>query len=126
MEVIHTCIWVDDLEKAREFYIDGLGLTESNSFTLNGTINVFVGGETAEIQFKYNPERTIDSSRNRSRLDHIAIGVDDLDSTLENLTETTNCPVIDGPRTVEAAGSYIAFVEGPQGYAVELVEPISE
>lgn len=125
MDVIHTCIWVDDLEKARAFYVDGLGLTETDSFTVDGTANVFVGGETAEIQFKHNPEQTIDSSRDRSRLDHIAIGVDDLDTTLERLTETTNCPVIDGPRTVEAAAAYVAFVEGPQGYVVELVEPIA-
>ncbi|MCQ4334282.1 VOC family protein [Natronomonas sp. F2-12] len=121
MDVIHTAIRVSDLEEAREFFVDGLGLEENWSFTLDGVENVYVGGEHGEIQLRYDPEGD-DPESNRETIDHLAVSVDDADAETERMVEETGCEVIKGPLTVEAAGARVAFIEGPDGYVVELVE----
>jgi lactoylglutathione lyase len=120
-DVIHTAIWVPDLEPALEFY-ETLGLTESHRFTRDGIQNVYLGGEGGEIQFRYDGDRTV--SPDRSDLDHIALSVDDVDAEFERVVEATGCPVVDEPTTVEVAGARVAFVEDPNGYVVELVEAL--
>ncbi|MGM0604510.1 MAG: VOC family protein [Halobacteriota archaeon] len=123
MDVIHTAIWVSDLEDARRFFVDGVGLSENWSFTLDGIENVYVGGEYGEIQLRYDPDRDAPDS-DRSTLDHVALSVDDVDAECDRIVERTGCAVIEGPMTVDPAGSRVAFLEGPDGYVVELVEAL--
>jgi lactoylglutathione lyase len=121
MDVIHTAIRVSDLEEARAFFVDALGLEEKWSFTLDGIENVYVGGEHGEIQLRYDPDVDVPEG-DRERIDHLAVSVDDADAETERMVEETGCEVVDGPVTVEAAEARVAFIEGPDGYVVELVE----
>ncbi len=121
MDVIHTAIWVSDLDNAREFFVDGLGLEENWSFTLDGITNVYVGGENGEIQLRYSDDHD-EPNPDRETIDHIAVSVDDVDAETTRMVEETGCEVVDGPLTVEAAGARVSFIEGPDGYVVELVE----
>lgn len=121
MDVIHTAMWVSDLDEARAFFVDALGLEENWSFTLDGIENVYVGGEHGELQLRYDPEHEIPEG-DRSRMDHVAVSVDDVDSETTRMVEETGCEVLDGPLTVEAADARVSFIEGPEGYVVELVE----
>jgi len=121
MDVIHTAIWVSDLKEARDFFVDGLGLEENWSFTLDGVENVYVGGEHGEIQLRYDPSRD-DPTPDRETIDHVAVSVDDADAETERVAEETGCTVLDGPLTVEDAEARVSFVEGPDGYVIELVE----
>lgn len=123
MDVIHTAIWVSSLDDGREFFVDGLGLDENWSFTFNGVENVYVGGEHGELQLRYDPERPAPEP-DRMVLDHVAVSVDDVDAKFERVIERTGCDVVDGPTTVEVAGARVAFIEGPDGYVVELVEDL--
>lgn len=123
MDVIHAAIWVADLEAARAFFVDALGLDVTRSFTFRGVENVFVGGEHGAIQLRYDPERDAPDP-DRSDLDHVAVGVDDADATCERMVAETGCAVHAGPMTVDAAGARVAFIEGPEGYVVELVEDL--
>lgn len=121
MDVIHTALWVSDLEQTREFYIDGLGLQENWSFTADdGVENVYIGGEHAEFQFKYDPEGgpEIDSGT----MAHVAVGVDSTDDTFEQLVERVDPPIHEEPTTMGDIDRRVAFVEDPNGYVVELVE----
>ncbi|MEF8812208.1 MAG: VOC family protein [Halovenus sp.] len=77
MDVIHTATWVSDIEQAREFFVDALGLEEKWSFTLDGVTNVYVGGEHGEIQLRTDP-KTDTVSPDRETLDHIAVSVEEL------------------------------------------------
>jgi len=123
MDVIHAALWVADIDRTREFYVDALGLTENWSFTADGGVeNVYIGGEHAEFQFKYDPAggRTIDSGT----LDHVAVGVDSVDDVFERLVERADPPVHEGPTTMEHIGRRVAFVEDPDGYVLELVERV--
>lgn len=121
MDVIHTAIWVSDLDEARTFFVDALGLEEKWSFTLDGVENVYVGGEHGEIQLRYDPDHD-EPAPDRKTIDHLAVSVDDAEAETERMVAETGCEVVDGPLTVEAAGARVAFIEGPDGYVVELVE----
>jgi len=108
MDVIHAALWVADIDRTREFYVDALGLTENWSFTADGGVeNVYIGGEHAEFQFKYDPAggRTIDSGT----LDHVAVGVDSVDDVFERLVERADPPVHEGPTTMEHIGRRVGL-----------------
>lgn len=121
MDVIHTAVWVSDLDEVRAYYEETLGLEHTWDFELDGVTNYYVAGEAdAEIQFKHDPDRT--EPVEPAGIDHIAVSVDDTDAVLERITESTGYDVVNGPLTVEPADAYVAFVEAPDGYVVELVE----
>lgn len=121
MNVIHSALWVSDLDATEAFYIDALGLDHTRESTRDGIKNVFVAGNNGiEIQFKcpIKEEREM----NPSGIDHIAIEVDDTDAIIRRLEKQTDCKVVDGPRTIEEANAHIAFVEDPDGYMLEIVQ----
>jgi lactoylglutathione lyase len=121
-DAIHTAVHVRDLESMLDFYVAGIGLEKTRSFTFRGVENHYVGGEHGEIQFKYDPELT-DPVEHGTGLDHLAVGVADVDATFESLVDSHDPPVEDAPMTVEPAGNArVAFVRDPEGYVCELVE----
>ena len=123
MDVIHTCIWVSDMDDAKEFYLDGIGLEEHRSATLGGVENVWLGGEHGEIQLRYADDHPAPSP-DRADFDHLALSVDDVDGEVERIVDETGATVLDGPRTVDVANARIAFLEGFDGYVIELVEDL--
>lgn len=121
MDIIHTAIWVSDLDQTRRFYIDALGLEHTWDFVRDGVTNYYVSGSSkTEIQFKYDPNRA--EPVEPSGIAHLAVEVDDTDDTLEHMVDETGCAILDGPMVVEPANTYVAFIEDPDGYGVELVE----
>jgi len=123
MDVIHTAIWVEDMDAAREFFVEGLGLEENWSFTADGIENVYVGGEHGEIQLRTDTEHDTDTA-DRETLDHIAVSVDDVQAETERVVEKTGCSVLEGPVVMEKADAHVSFIQGPDGYVVELVESL--
>ena len=122
MDIIHTAVWVSDMDEVRAYYEDFLGLEHTWDFELDGVLNYYVGGEDgAEIQFKHDPER---APPEPAGVDHIAVTVEDTDAMVERLEAETDYGVVDGPLVVEPADSYVAFIEAPDGYVVEFVEPL--
>lgn len=121
MEVLHSALWVSDLERTLEFYVDTLGLEKTHEFTSgDGATNVYVAGEHGtEIQFKHDPDRDTPSA---DGFDHIALTVDDTDAEVERLVEGGACTLRRGPLTSDAVDARIAFIEDPEGYGIELIE----
>lgn len=124
MEVIHTAIEVSDIEATYAFYVDALGLERHWHFTADdGVENHYVGGDgNAELQFKYDPDGAAPPAP--AGIDHLALGVDDVDATVESVVAETGCPVLREPVTLDDLDLRIAFVEDPDGYAVEFVEAL--
>ncbi|WP_254525037.1 VOC family protein [Natrinema caseinilyticum] len=121
MDVSHTALWVSDIDRTRAFYVDALGLRENWSFTGDdGVENVYIGGDDAEFQFKYDPDGgpAIDPGT----MAHVAVTVDSTDDALERLVDRADPPVRMDPTTMADIGCRVAFVEDPDGYDVELVE----
>jgi len=110
----------------KEFFVDEIGLTHSHDFVGDdGVTNYYVGGEEgAMIQLKHDPDEDI--SVDPSGLAHIAISVDDSEGLAHELAENSDCEIVFGPRQVDDGISQkrIAFVEGPDGYVVELEQTL--
>jgi lactoylglutathione lyase len=119
MKYLHTMVRVSDLEAARRFYCDALGLTqvdrrdyEQGRYTL-----VFLsapGDESAQVELTYNwdPEAYA-GGRN---FGHLAYEVDDIYATCQRLREhgvTINRPPRDGR---------MAFVRSPDNISIELLQ----
>ena len=121
MDVIHTAIWVSDREETESYYIDTLGLEYTREFVGDdGVTNFYVAGESdTEIQFKHVEGR--EEPVEPSGIDHLAVSTEDVDAAVERIEEAGYEAVM-GPLATEATGAYIAFVEAPDGYVVELIE----
>ena len=121
MDVIHTALWVSDIDRTIEYYTEGLGLEHNWEFTSDGVRNVYLGGAHGELQCKYDPDGVYETGGGGG-VDHIAIGVESTDEAFEQLIEREDPPVHEPPTTLEQISRRVAFVEDPDGYVVELVE----
>ena len=119
MKYLHTMVRVSDLEAARRFYCDALGLEELSrkDYPQGRYTLVFLcapGDESAQVELTYNwdPE-TYTGGRN---FGHLAYEVDDIYATCQRLSEhgvTINRPPRDGR---------MAFVRSPDNISIELLQ----
>ena len=123
MELIHTCYRIGDIDRSVAFY-EALGFEERRRLPIRDeAINVFMGlpGDGDRLELTYN--FGVDSYDLGTGYNHIALGVEDLEGTLEGLAaegiEPEKPPYRPGGRT---EGSRICFVRDPDGYRVELIE----
>jgi lactoylglutathione lyase len=122
---LHTMVRITDPERSRSFY-EALGFRFSRELdivrdgALEATNHFFSLGDADDVlELTFNHDgRTYELG---SGYGHIAIGVDDLDGTLERLAGQGIEPERP-PYTVRAGGSRICFVRDPDGYRVELIE----
>jgi lactoylglutathione lyase len=123
---LHTMVRVTDPEKSRGFY-EALGFRFSRDMDIvrNGereATNYFfsIGDQENVLELTYNHDgRTYDLGTGYG---HVAIGVDDLDSTLEQLATGHGIQPERPPYQVSEGGSRICFVRDPDEYRVELIE----
>ena len=123
MDVIHIAIWVSDLDRILEFYVDELGLEKTNEFESgDGATNVFVAGPSGvELQLKHEAGRAVERPEH-GVYDHVAVAVDDTDAEVERLCEQGSATLSRGPLDSEGANARVAFIEDPEGNGIELVE----
>jgi lactoylglutathione lyase len=122
---LHTMVRITDPGRSRAFY-EALGFTFDHDMDIvrNGekeATNYFFSmrGHDSVLELTYNHDgRTYDLGTGYG---HIAIGVDDLDGTLERLAEQGIEPERE-PYRVREGGSRLCFVQDPDGYRVELIE----
>jgi lactoylglutathione lyase len=122
VQLIHTCYRVTDPERSIAFY-EALGLERRRELPIRDeAVNYFLGvpGEDLpELELTYN--FGVDSYELGTGYGHIALTVDDLDATLEELAGQGIEPERP-PYQVREGGSRICFVRDPDGYRVELIE----
>ena len=121
MELIHTCYRITDIDRSVAFY-EALGFEERARMPIREeAINVFMGlpGDGDRLELTYN--FGVEEYEIGTGYGHIAIGADDLDATLAQLSEQGIEP--ERPKyQVREGGSFIAFVRDPDDYRVELIE----
>jgi lactoylglutathione lyase len=121
MELVHTCYRITDLDRSVAFY-EALGFEKRRELPIrNEAINIFMGlpGDDERLELTYN--FGVDSYELGTGYGHIALTVDDLDGTLEQLAGQGIEPERP-PYTVREGGSRLCFVSDPDGYRVELIE----
>src|SRR3954453_6812576 len=120
---LHTCYRIGEIDRSVAFY-EKLGFKEVARMPIGDeAINVFMAlsGEEPRLELTYN--HGVDSYDLGTGYNHIALTVDDLDATLEQLAaegiEPEKPPYRPGGRT---EGHLICFLRDPDGYRIELVE----
>ena len=122
---LHTMYRITDPEKTRVFY-EALGFEFRRELPIvrNGQLeatNYFFGvpEQEEELELTFNHDgRTYDLGTGYG---HIALSVDDLDRTLEQLAAQGIEPERP-PYSVREGGSRLCFVRDPDGYRIELIE----
>ncbi|MBL1209759.1 lactoylglutathione lyase [Geminocystis sp. GBBB08] len=125
MRILHTMLRVGHLEKSLDFYCNVLGMKllrqkdyPDGKFTL-----AFVGyGDEASntvIELTYNWDT--DSYNIGNGYGHIALGVDDIYITCEQI-KAKGGKVTREPGPMKHGSTIIAFVEDPDGYKIELIQ----
>jgi lactoylglutathione lyase len=122
---LHTMYRITDPKRSRAFY-EALGLEFRRDMDIvrNGereATNYFFGvpGQDAELELTYNHDgRTYDLGTGYG---HIALAVDDLEATLEQL-KGQGIEAEREPYRVREGGSLLCFVRDPDGYRIELID----
>ena len=123
MKLYHTMIRVKDLDETLAFYTGFLGLKEVRRGQIGDEATlVFLTDEAGayHLELTYNHDgRSYDVGTGYG---HVAIGVDDLDSTLAALQADHGIEPARPPYQVREGGSRICFVRDPDDYRIELIE----
>jgi lactoylglutathione lyase len=123
MRYLHTCYRIGDIDRSVAFY-EKLGFEEVGRLPIRDeAVNVFMNlpgdGDEARLELTYN--HGVDSYELGTGYNHIALGVEDLDSILGGLAKQGIEPE-KPPYRVGENGPRICFVRDPDGYRVELIE----
>jgi lactoylglutathione lyase len=124
-DFLHTMVRITDPEKSRAFY-------EALGFRFSRDMDIVRDGELEATNYFYSigdAENVLELTFNHdgrtyelgTGYGHIAIGVDDLDGTLSQLSEQGIEPERP-PYQVTEGGSWICFVRDPDDYRIELIE----
>jgi len=120
--LLHTRYRVNDLERTIKFYKDVLGLEEiKRNKSPRGSELVFLKapGSEEQIEITYFPGSG--PVQVQPDLTHLAFEMDSLEAFSKHL-EKLGLKFSDGP-TRSSSGSVFAFVDAPEGYEIELIEP---
>jgi lactoylglutathione lyase len=119
---LHTCYRIGDIDRSVAFY-ETIGFEESGRMPIGDeAINVFMNlpGEDPVLELTYN--HGVTGYEHGTGYNHIALMVDDLNATLEQLAaagiEPEKPPYRPGGRT---EGHFICFLRDPDGYRIELI-----
>lgn len=121
--MIHTCVRVKDLDKSIAFYTEVLGMKEvrrldypENKFTL---VYLALPGDDYELELTYNYDQETPYDLGNG-YGHIAIGVQDLEDTHEEYSQS-GYDVTDLKGLSDGAASFF-FIKDPDGYKIEIVQ----
>lgn len=123
-QFLHTMLRVTDPEKSRAFYETlGMEVRRESPIVRNGALEAtlyFYGfpGQDEELELTFNHDGS--TYELGSAYGHIAIGVDDLESTLGELSGQGIEPE-KPPYQVREGGSWLCFVKDPDGYRIEII-----
>jgi lactoylglutathione lyase len=120
MPLVHTAYRVRDIDASLRFY-GALGFEKRGRLNFSDAYNVYLGlpgdGDRLELTVNVGREEPYDLG---SGYGHVALTVEDLDATLEQLAREGIEP--ERPPYTVPSGARICFLQDPDGYRVELIE----
>ncbi|MBD3868304.1 MAG: lactoylglutathione lyase [Acidobacteria bacterium] len=124
MRLLHTMIRVGDLEKSIDFYtrVLGMKLLRRKDYPKGKFTLAFLGygdeSDTTCLELTHNWET--DSYERGNGFGHLAIEVADVHQAIEEI-RSKGGTIQREPGAMNAGATIIAFVEDPDGYAIELL-----
>jgi lactoylglutathione lyase len=121
-KLLHTRMRVNDIERTLSFYQNALGLTVSRRHTSpRGAQLAFLKTPNSDEEIELCQLPNSPSVEVQPDLMHLAFEVEDLEAFAAQLKKK-GFALSDGP-TQTGSGSTIAFIDAPEGYEVELIQP---
>lgn len=121
-KLLHTRYRVNDLDKSVAFYRDVLGCREvRRSESPRGSSLVFMAVPNSEEQIELTYFPASGPVQVQPDLTHLAFEVGDLEAFARHAS-ARGYPLTDGP-TKTSSGHVIAFIDAPDGYEIELIQP---
>jgi len=122
VKILHTCLNVSDIDRSVAFYTQELGLklTSRRDVKENNAEIVFLkdeSGAAIELTHWRGKKDLIEGDN----FDHIAFGVQDLKSAVEQLRRR-GVTIAMEPFSLQGSSSKIAFIKDPDGNWLELIE----
>ena len=124
----HTMIRVSNLDRSLDFYTRLLGMSvlRQKDYPDGKFTNTFIGygpedaNTVVELTYNWDQEEAYDKG---NAWGHLALEVPDVYATCAELEkEGVNIPRPAGP--MKHGARVIAFIEDPDGYKIELLEPL--
>ncbi|MCF0233357.1 MAG: VOC family protein [Thermoguttaceae bacterium] len=126
MKIDHIGVFVNDLKRARDFFMNYFGATSNDEYhnQKTGFRSFFLSfDDGARVEIMTRPDVVVEKNGDRPGRAHLAFGVgsrDKVDALTERL-RADGYQVLGGPR-VTGDGYYESCVAGPEGIVVEIVE----
>jgi lactoylglutathione lyase len=121
-KLLHTRYRVNDLEKTVQFYQNVLGLEVARRHkSPRGAELAFLKAPHSEELIEICHLPGSEPVKVQADLTHLAFEVDSLQEFGRHLAQL-GIQYSDGPHTM-ASGSSIAFIDAPEGYEIELIQP---
>ena len=122
MRILHTCLNVSNMDRSIEFYTKHVGLqfVSRREVKQNNAEIAFLedkdGGAIELTQWRDKKEL-----KEGDNFDHIAFGVNNIDSTIQDL-RGEGVTIAMEPFSLQGSTSKIAFIKDPDGNWLELIE----
>lgn len=124
-KLLHTRYRVNDLERTVRFYKDVLGLEEVRRHkSPRGSELVFLKAPQSEELIEICSFPASGPVQVQPDLTHLAFEVQSLDEFARHLA-AHGLKYSDGP-TLRSDGGGFAFIDAPEGYEIELIQPSKE
>lgn len=125
-KLLHTRYRLNDLEKSVQFYKNVLGLEEVRRHkSPRGSELVFLKAPQSEETIELCHFPSSGPVQVQADLTHLAFSVDSLEAFGKHLA-TLGLKYSDGPTMKPDGNGGFAFIDAPEGYEIELIEPAKQ
>jgi len=125
VRILHTCLNVSDLDRSIDFYVKHVGLKSVSRREIkqnNAEIAFLKDDSGGAIELTHWRDKK--SLTEGDNFDHIAFGVDDVETTV-NALRNSGATIAMEPFSLEGSTSKIAFIKDPDGNWLELIQQTS-
>jgi lactoylglutathione lyase len=121
-KLLHTRMRVNDIERTVKFYQDALGLTIARrSVSPRGAQIVFLTTPNSQEEIEICQLPNSPAVQVQPDLMHLAFEVESIEAFAAEIGKK-GIKLSDGP-TKTGSGATIAFIDAPEGYEIELIQP---